>query len=161
MASKEPPSPERKLIARAFTAVEDLIYLGLGLMLAILVVSLLVQGFVELGRSVVELSVIAQLIAHLDRALLILLIVEVLYTVQVSFREHAIAPEPFVLVGLISVIRRVLVLTAEIGELDDLATDQLRWFIIELGVLGVLILSLAGALVMLRRRGTPPVAERG
>jgi uncharacterized membrane protein (DUF373 family) len=40
--------------------------------------------------------------------LLILLIVELLYTVQVSFREHAVMPEPFLLVGLIAAIRRVL-----------------------------------------------------
>jgi uncharacterized membrane protein (DUF373 family) len=52
----------------------------------------------------------------LDRILLILLIVELLYTVQVSFREHALVPEPFLLVGLISAIRRVLVVTAEFGE---------------------------------------------
>jgi hypothetical protein len=44
---------------------------------------------------------------------LILLVIELLYTVQVSFREHGLIPEPFLLVGLIAAIRRVLVLTAE------------------------------------------------
>ena len=45
------------------------------------------------------------------------MIVEILYTVQVSFREHALIPEPFLIVGLIAGIRRVLVLTAEFGDL--------------------------------------------
>jgi uncharacterized membrane protein (DUF373 family) len=54
-----------------------------------------------------------------DRLLLILLIVELLYTVQVSFREHGIIPEPFLLVGLIAAIRRVLVLTAEFAQVKD------------------------------------------
>lgn len=31
-------------------------------------------------------------------------------------RLHALAPEPFLLVGLISAIRRVLLLTAQLGE---------------------------------------------
>lgn len=34
----------------------------------------------------------------LDQLLLILMIIEMLYTVQVSFREHVPVPEPFVLV---------------------------------------------------------------
>ena len=38
----------------------------------------------------------------LDRILLILMIVEVMSTVQVSFREHARVPEPFVIVGLVA-----------------------------------------------------------
>src|SRR5207249_6827217 len=56
------------------------------------------------------------IIKLLDHVLLILLIVELLYTVQVSFREHALVPEPFLLVGLISAIRRVLILTADFVE---------------------------------------------
>jgi uncharacterized membrane protein (DUF373 family) len=158
---KAPESETRDWIARAFTVVEDVVYLGLGVLLAGLVIGMLVHGFIDLGHSVVRLSVGEQVIALLDKALLVLLIVEVLYTVQVSFREHAIAPEPFILVGLISVIRRVLVLTAEIGELDDRATEGLRWMIIELAVLGLLIVALAGALALLRsRRNQPVTAER-
>lgn len=38
-------------------------------------------------------------------------------TVQVSFREHALVPEPFLIVGLIAAIRRLLVLTAEFAPL--------------------------------------------
>jgi len=33
------------------------------------------------------------------------MIVEILYTVQVSFREHALVPEPFLIVGLIVAVR--------------------------------------------------------
>ena len=43
---------------------------------------------------------------------IILLIVGLLYTVQVSLLGQALAPEPFLLGGLISVIRRVLILFA-------------------------------------------------
>ena len=44
----------------------------------------------------------ARVIVLLDRILLILMITEFLYTVQVSFREHTLAPEPFLIVGLIA-----------------------------------------------------------
>jgi Phosphate-starvation-inducible E family len=87
-------------------------------------------------------------------SLLILLIVELLYTVQVSFREHAIVPEPFLIIGLIAAIRRVLVLTAELGEMrsNDLV---LKYFLIEISALTVLILVLVAALVLLRRLTRP------
>jgi uncharacterized membrane protein (DUF373 family) len=96
----------------------------------------------------------------LDQILLILLIVELLYTVQVSFREHALIPEPFLLVGLISAIRRVLVLTAEFGELPEKTTDMSWHFAIQLAVLTALILALAISLMLLRRRSARVVAER-
>jgi hypothetical protein len=89
---------------------------------------------------------------------LILLVVELLYTVQVSFREHTLIPEPFLLVGLIAAIRRVLVLTAEFSQVQE-QTDQLfRRFTIELVVLTFLIMALVLSLMLLRKRGVK--AER-
>jgi len=146
------------LIARAFTAVEDVVYIGLGLILAGSAFTLLVSSVIDFANSV--LAGKARTIVLLDRILLILLIVELLYTVQVSFREHALVPEPFLLIGLISAIRRVLVLTAEFGELGDKSESAAHYFVIELGVLTLLILALAVSLLLLRQRGAAVVAER-
>jgi uncharacterized membrane protein (DUF373 family) len=120
----------------------------------------LVSGVVSFGQSVLISSLPLSIISLLDRILLILLIVELLYTVQVSFREHALMPEPFLLVGLISAIRRVLILTAEFGELGEKTETIFRHFVIELAVLTLLIVALAVALVLLGKRGAPVVAER-
>ena len=102
----------------------------------------------------------ANIVPLLDRILLILLVVELLYTVQVSFREHSLIPEPFLLVGLIAAIRRVLVLTAEFAQVHDEPETVFRHFVIELVVLTVLIVALVGSLVILRKRGAAAVAER-
>jgi len=161
MSLPESPQPEaRAWIARAFTAVEDVVYIGLGLLLAVSALGLLVSGVVSFGQSVLVSSLSLSIISLLDRILLILLIVELLYTVQVSFREHALMPEPFLLVGLISAIRRVLILTAEFGELGEKTETIFRHFVIELAVLTLLIVALAVALVLLGKRGAPVVAER-
>jgi uncharacterized membrane protein (DUF373 family) len=156
--TKSPQSAIRTWIARAFTAVEDVVYICLGLLLAGSAFILLWTGVTDFGQSVAAGK--ASTIQLLDRILLILLIVELLYTVQVSFREHALLPEPFLLVGLISAIRRVLVLTAEHGELLEKTETVQRHFVIELAVLTALILALAVSLVLLRRKGAPVVAER-
>jgi hypothetical protein len=161
MSSPELPQPKgRTWIARAFTFAEDTVYIGLGLMLAASALTLLVKGAIDFGNSVREET--PGTIKLLDRMLLILLIVELLYTVQVSFREHTLVPEPFLLVGLISAIRRVLVLTAEFGELTAMekteATSQ--HFLLELFVLTILILTLTVSLLLLRKGGAPAVAHR-
>src|ERR1700730_7303642 len=112
--------PDRSWVARVFTAVEAVVYVGLGLLLAGCSLALLVSGLIIFGQNLMAGSLTTNIVSLLDRVLLILLVVELLYTVQVSFREHALMPEPFLLVGLISAIRRVLVLTAEFGgELRD------------------------------------------
>src|SRR5207247_8519439 len=85
----------------------------------------------------------------LDRILLIMLVVELLYTVQVSFREHTIAPEPFLLVGVIAAIRRVLVLTAEFGHTPQATSQVFQAFITELAALTVLFLVLVLSLLLL------------
>ena len=104
---------QRNWITRAFNAIEDIVYIGLGVLLAGSSIILLVTGMIDFGRNLVTGDFIQQIVPLLDRILLILLFVELLYTIQVSFREHTIVPEPFLLVGLIAGIRRVLVLTAE------------------------------------------------
>jgi uncharacterized membrane protein (DUF373 family) len=148
------PGKSRAWIARAFTTVEDVVYVGLGLLLAASAVALLLSGGIDMVKSFAAAAPLsAGIVGLLDRILLILLVVELLYTVQVSFREHALVPEPFLLVGLIAGIRRVLVLTAQFGEVRGHTEDEFRHFVIELGVLALLVVAFSIALVILRKSG--------
>jgi uncharacterized membrane protein (DUF373 family) len=140
--------------------VEDVIYIGLGLILAATAIFLLVTGVVTFLQGVATEPLSAGIIGLLDRILLMLLIVELMYTVQVSFREHAPASEPILLVGLISAIRRVLVVTAEFGEGRERTEAAHEHFVVELAGLTVLLLALAMALVLVRPKGKAVVAER-
>jgi uncharacterized membrane protein (DUF373 family) len=161
-----PPAPGgispalRERIAQLFTRLEDVVYIGLGALLAASAVVLLLDGVLDFGRNLLAATVPGRVIDLLDRILLILMIVEVLYTVQVSFREHTLAPEPFLIVGLIAVTRRILVLTAELAELAQAGGPGFLHAILELGLLTLMVLVLVIALVLLRRRSSQAVAER-
>jgi hypothetical protein len=157
---KEIVEEKRQWAARAFTMVEDVVYLGLGLLLAGSSVALLVGGVISFGQNLMAGTLAGNIVPLLDRILLILLVVELLYTVQVSFREHGLTAEPFLLVGLIAAIRRVLVLTAEFSDINDTPEAVFKRFIVELVVLTVMILILVMSLVLLRKRGGAPLAER-
>jgi uncharacterized membrane protein (DUF373 family) len=150
--------PTRTWIARGFTTVEDIVYLGLAVVLAGSAVGLLVTGFIDAVRTTLAGRLDGDIIALLDRLLLVLLVVELLYTVQVSFREHALVPEPFLLVGLIAVIRRILVVTAEVGRASA-SGAPVSHFIWELAVLAALVIALTLSLALLRKWGSAAAAR--
>jgi len=150
----------REWISAQFTRVEDVVYIGLGLLLAASALVLLVLAAIKFGSSLLEGGFPVDAIDLLDRLLLILMIVELLYTVQVSFREHALVPEPFLIVGLIAATRRILVLTAEFVTLPGKGEGIFRNAMIELGLLTLLVVAMVLSLVLLRRRHPGAVADR-
>jgi len=150
----------RDWIARSFTHVEDVLYVALGVLLAAGALVLLADATLTFVANLIAGTLPARMVSLLDRVLLVLMFAEILYTVQVSFREHALVPEPFLVVGLIAAIRRVLVITAEFSDVKDAGSAQFRATMVELGLLTVLSLVLVVSLVLLRRRPEMPSAER-
>ena len=61
----------RAWVARAFTHVEDAVYLGVGLLLALSAIALLVDSGVVFVRSVLQGVLTARVIAILDQTLLV------------------------------------------------------------------------------------------
>ncbi len=83
----------------------------------------------------------------LDQLLLVLMLVEILHTVRISVRsKELMLAEPFLIVGLIASIRRVLVITLQAAKLTEgghvtaEGVIAFRNAMIELGLLGLLIL---------------------
>src|SRR6266436_1168618 len=135
-----------------FNWAEDTIYVGLGLLLAAIAFTLLATEVVYFWGYISTETLAKNIIFLLDRILLIIIFVEVLYTVQVSFRQHLLQPEPFLVVGMIAVTRRILVLTAELSKLVKDNKIVFRNAMIELALLTLLIISLVVCLRMLRQR---------
>ena len=145
-------SPEiREWVASQFTRIEDVVYVCLGILLAACAAALLVSAGGELIRSL-GAGFGDSIVRILDRLLLVLLVIEILFTVAVSFREHTLVPEPFLIIGLIAVIRRVLLVTAEVPHLLEKGDAAFRNGMIELGVLSFLVLALVISTFLLRRR---------
>ena len=150
----------RLAIARVFTRVEDGLYIGLGILLALSAAALLVSATAAFGRSVLAGATVPSIVSLLDRLLLILMIVELLYTVQVSFREHTLVPEPFLIVGLIAVTRRILVVTAEFATILEKGNENaFHNAMLELALLTVMVVALVVSLRLLRKRGEIPPSK--
>ena len=52
------------------------------------------------------------------------MLVEILHTVRISIRSHILVTEPFLIVGLIASIRRILVITLEVSTLRKVRSGQ-------------------------------------
>ncbi len=143
----------RGVVSTVFTWLEDVVYVALGILLALSAAGLLVHGGIDLVRALPRLDVRA-VVALLDQILLALMIVELLYTVKVSFREHTLVAEPFLLVALIAAVRRILVITAEFSAQTRPDDRIFRQVMAELALLTVLVLALVASVVILRRRPT-------
>jgi uncharacterized membrane protein (DUF373 family) len=83
----------------------------------------------------------------LDRILLLFIIAELLYTLRVVNIGGRILVEPFLFIGLIAIVRKVLVLTAEVQEPGRDVTG----FLVQIGALAGLALVLSISIFMLRR----------
>ena len=151
--------PWRGLIAQGFVRVEDAVYVGLGTLLAAIALVLLVAVAVAFVQALLGATLPDRAVDLLDRILLILMIIELLYTVQFSFREHALVPEPFLIVGLIATIRRLLVLTAEFARLLEKGERAFQGAMLELGLLTVMIVALVVSLVILQKHSPRVVAD--
>jgi len=154
-------SPDQPQAASRFTTgvrtalawIEEGLYIIVGLLLlatAVLVVvgtiSTLISS-IRTHQSAVDIGVVL-----LDRILLTLIVAELLHTLRFVVLRGEIVVEPFLFVGLIAVVRRILIITAEL-ERQAPGGRTLTNQLLELGLLGVLTLALAIAIYLVRRSG--------
>ncbi|HYY24521.1 MAG TPA: phosphate-starvation-inducible PsiE family protein [Candidatus Udaeobacter sp.] len=151
-SKRSEPSRLRQWVTVSFNWAEDAVYVGLGVLLAAVAITLLITESIYYVQYLAAGVLSENIVFLLDRILLIIIFVEVLYTVQVSFRQHILQPEPFLVVGMIAVTRRILVLTAEISKLVKDDEALFRNSMIELGLLTILIISLVVSLRLLSQR---------
>ena len=85
----------------------------------------------------------------LNTVLLVMMIMEIVYTVAISLKGHTLNAEPFLIIGVIAGIRRMLVITATSTQLEA-QTGQFHNMLVELGLLAATVVALAGAISILR-----------
>jgi uncharacterized membrane protein (DUF373 family) len=111
-----PPRPAARGINGPIFLLEhaqDIVTVVVGLALVILAAILLISGLADFGHvlltsRVSDKSIVAAATTLLDEVLLVLILVEVVHTVVLSLRSHRLVAQPFIIVGLVAVIRKIL-----------------------------------------------------
>lgn len=92
----------------------------------------------------------------LDGLLLISMLAEIMQMVKISVTQRRLSSEPFLIVGLISVVRRVLIITAEGSQFmtGDLRVNErvFELMMIELAILALLLIVLVYGIRSLRQQ---------
>jgi hypothetical protein len=134
------------------------IYIVLAVLLSVTALVTMAGAGQMLWQSVIHWTVSTEILRVLDQLLLVLMLLEILHTVRITVRSHIVlAAEPFLVVGLIASIRRILVISLEMsvltraGKWSPDGESIFRASMVELGLLVALILVLVVSIMLLRR----------
>jgi uncharacterized membrane protein (DUF373 family) len=105
---------------------QDYVAAVVGVALILLATVLIVSGLIGFARGLATSSVLAAATGLLDRLLLVLIVAEIVHTVVLSLRAHRLVAQPFIVVGLVAVIRKILLVLSDETSVD---TTQL-WLLI-------------------------------
>jgi uncharacterized membrane protein (DUF373 family) len=98
--------------------IEAAIYYVLAVLLSATALLTIATAGELLWDGLIHWTLAAQTLRVLNELLIVLMLVEILHTVRISVRSHILITEPFLVVGLIASIRRILVVTLEESTLS-------------------------------------------
>ena len=167
---EQPPTQVREdrfrlHIAGYLSILEAAIYVLLGTLLSAAALLGILGAIHILLIGIRDWSGTAAIFGLIDRLLFVLMLVEILHTVRISIRSHILVVEPFLIVGLIASIRRMLVLTLQAEGF----TNSEKWSqggkqlfqasMIELVVFALLIAVLVLSIRTMRKTRSPESEE--
>ena len=140
---------------RLLVLVEDVIYVSIAALLAL-------SALVVLGRAAVigwqsaRSDADDAMIEVLDALLLVFIFVELLYAVRTTLTERQIVAEPFLIAGILTAIKEIIVLSVKAANEYLGKGPEFARAITEIGVLGGLVAVLSLSAVLLRRKEKEP-----
>src|SRR5262249_49363795 len=122
-----------------------------GVALVLVAVLLLFSSMYDLNEAVRQgpSEIEHRAVQILNIVLLVMMTMEIVYTVAISLQSHTLNAEPFLIIGVIAGIRRTLVITATSTE-QEVHPEQFHNMLVELGLLAATVVALAAAICILR-----------
>lgn len=126
---------------------QDIFSAAVGVVLVLLAAAILVDGVARFFLDLGHVSVVVAATDLVDKVLLVLILVEIVHTVVLSLRAHELVAEPFLVVGLVAVIRKILFV---LSSSQALGTGRLAVY---LGLVAVFVAGLVAVRLADRRQG--------
>lgn len=165
----EPAEPEERAVAErderlpdriervnaGIRLSEDVIYVGVGVLLVLGAVALLVTAALTLVSDLVSDTEEA-VKGVLDLLLLVFILVELLGAVRTTLRERKLLAEPFLIVGMIASIKEIIVVSISAKDAAGTTDGSFGDAMIEIGVLAGLLVALALGMFLSRLKEREP-----
>ena len=133
---------------KLFGRVEDVFYVGVATALALAGVILFAYVVYDFASKITEGELTARILDLLDGLLLVFIVTELIHTIRAVIDERVLVAEPFLIVGIVAAIRRLVVVSAEAKDL--LGKPEFGDAMLEIGILTGSVLVLASAIFLLR-----------
>jgi hypothetical protein len=135
--------------AGLFSTLESALLVLIGV--ALVLVSVLYSSMHDLNEAVHRGpgEIEGKAINILNTVLLVMMTIEIVYTVAISLKSHTLDAEPFLIIGVIAGIRRMLVITATSTQVEA-QSGEFHNMLVELGLLAATVVALAAAISILR-----------
>ena len=147
-------APAVVIVAERWLSIAIAGFLVVAALLALAVTGVrLADGFLHEGLGA------PLIVSVVDHLLLVLMLVEILHTVRQSIEVRELQAEPFLVVGLIATVRRILLVTLETsnaGMTPQGVAQNFMHNMVELGVLGGLTAVLVVSIAVARRSRPGP-----
>lgn len=139
-------------VATTLHGVENGFYAVIAVALALAGAALFIDTIYQFaaGLRQTPLDLRAGLLDVLDGILLVFIVAELLHTVRAVIDEATLRTEPFLVVGIMAVIRRLIVISAEAP--DFLGDPRFTDLMVEMGLLIGAVLGLGATIFLLRLR---------
>ena len=144
--SKTHVSPIVHYLERSERIVLSLI----AIVLVALALLLLASNIIGMIQAMLSGTMNDKAIEILDGVLLVMMTMEIVYTVTLSLQSHKLIAEPFLVIGIIAAIRRTLVITAESTKLEG-SPELFRSTLLELALLSLIVGVMAASIYIMRR----------
>ena len=140
-------NPRRDRIASAFRFVEQAFYFGVAVALAIGGVILFFHVGWTFFNSLGD-DLPSAILRLLEGLLLVFILAELIHTIRAIIEENVLRTEPFLIVGIVAAIRRVLVVTADADR--HLGRPEFRDLMLEMAVLAAAVVLLGLTIYLVR-----------
>ena len=138
----------RERTEQAFGLVEDLFYVGVALALSLAGIGLFGYVVYEFFSNITESPFTTLILALFDGLLLVFILTELIHSIRAVIDEKVLISEPFLVVGVVAAIRRLVVVSAEAKELAG--TPKFSDAMLEMGILTAMVVGLGAVIFLLR-----------
>ncbi len=145
---------ELRLKIREFLInLEEYLYVLVAIGLIIGFVIVMIDGLVVLIHLYETSNFTEGAIKFLDKVLVSLIFLEIFYTVIVAITEESAVKcvEPFILVAITALVRRLLILSFELSHPTVYLPEKIKFSLIEMALIGVLVLLFLLGIIFFRR----------
>lgn len=137
----------KKIILSSLNVIEDFIYSIVALLLIASALLLIYNEVLTFPKVFYQANQVIVIIEIISKTLLLIMVLEILYTIRITIRDHVLCAEPFLIVGLIAAIRRILIISVETAYFQE----KINMYMLEISVLSGMILIFVVSIILLKK----------